>query len=209
MEYKIKKEENDWLVLLENALKEGVQIQLNHRFKYKDKKLGTFLVGAKQRNKVALIKKIESLGFNFKKHSRDPQDYVENFILLLTNDKTRNKQYWINRFNRYILPKKRKIKKETIETLDHIWKERFGDKRKWTKPETDSDKIKKWKKFRYNEKVNPNEKWFDVKNNMGKLYSWVYTRKRDAIKMETISIHFTDQEKQELISEGFSLKMNS
>jgi len=206
MKFKGTQIENEWLTLLEAAIKEGVQIQVNHRFKYKNKNLGTFLVSAKRNNKEDLIKKIESLGLNFKMHSRNPEDYVEKFILQLSTDEKPNKSYYITRFNKYVLPKKRLIKKETVDKLNSTWETRFGDTRKWKKPETDLNKVKKWKKFRYNEKLNPNGKWFEVKTKMGKLYSWVYNRKADSKKMNVILTEFNDKELKELISEGFKVK---
>ena len=203
MEHTGTQKENEWLALLESAIKEGVPIQINHRFKYKNKNLGTFLVSAKRSNKEYLIQSIENLGVNFKMHSRDPEHYVEKFILQLSEDKKPNKQKYIGRFNRYVFPKKKLLKKETIDEVNQVWLQKFGDVRKWKQPENDAIKVGKWKKFRYNEKQNPKEKWFDVKTNMGKLYSWVYTRKHDAKKMDPIWNDFTDKEKNELILEGF------
>jgi hypothetical protein len=59
--------------------------------------------------------------------------------------------------------------KESIKKLNTVWKRKFADVRKWEKAETIVDKIKKWKEFRYNEKLNPNEKWFDYKKKYGKI----------------------------------------
>jgi hypothetical protein len=92
MESKNKIKENGWLKLLQEAIKEGVQIQVNHRFKYKNKGLGTFLTSAKRSNKIELIKKIESLGINFKMYSKKPEDYLEKYILQLSTRKKPNKQ---------------------------------------------------------------------------------------------------------------------
>lgn len=203
MESKNKLKELTWLNLLKEAVNDGVKIQINHRFKYKNKSLGTFLVSAKRNNKTELIEKIERLGVNYRAHSRKPEHYLENFIFDLSNDENPNKQKYTTRFNECVFPKKDKVKKETIKKLNSIWKEKFGDVRKWEKPENDIDKIKKWRKFRYNEKINPQEKWFGVKTNMGKLYSWVYTRKRDEKKMNSIIKYFNENELSELKKEGF------
>ncbi|WP_298766669.1 hypothetical protein [uncultured Polaribacter sp.] len=195
--------QNKWLNLLEEAINEKVEIQVNHRFKYKNKCLGTFLVSAKSKQNPELIKKIELLGVNFKMHSKQPEHYLEKFILQLSTDKKPNKQHYITRFNQYVLPKKELLKDQTIKKLNKVWKRKFGDIRKWEKPETIIDKIENWKEFRYNSEINPTGKWFDYRVNMGKLYGWVYLRKRDKQKMGLILEHFTKEEIAELQKEGF------
>ncbi|WP_299778972.1 hypothetical protein [uncultured Formosa sp.] len=203
MESKNKIKENEWLNLLKNAIDEGVKIQVNHRFKYKDKNLGTFLTSAKSKNNPELIKKIESLGVNFKMHSKEPEHYLEKFITELSTDEKPNRQRYITRFNIYVLPKKEILKKQTIKKLNKVWKKKFGDVRTWEKPDTVTDKIQKWKEFRYDETLNPKGKWFDYKTNMGKLYGWVYARKRDKQKMNSIIEYFNKKERSELKEEGF------
>jgi hypothetical protein len=203
MKYNDRLTENEWLNLLETAISKGVKIQVNHRFKYENKNLGTFLTSAKRKNNAELIQKIENLGLNFKMHSKNPEHYLEKFITQLSNDKTPNKQRFITRFNSYVLPKKNILKKETIKKLNKVWKAKFGDIRKWEKPETVFDKITKWKAFRYDKKRNPKEKWFDYKKNIGTLYGWVYARKTDKQKMSLIQAYFNSTELAELKKEGF------
>jgi hypothetical protein len=203
MESKRKQKENEWLALLENAINENVEIKANHRFKYKNKNLGTFLVSAKRKPNVELIRKIENLGVIYKTKSKDPENYLEKYILQLSKDKKPNKQRYITRFNMCVLPKKDFIKEETIEKLNGIWKIKFGDIRKWEKPETQIDRINNWKDFRYNKKLNPNEKWFDNRKNMGKLYGWVYNKRKNSDKMNLISEYFNKKELNELKNEGF------
>ncbi|WP_445955342.1 hypothetical protein [Yeosuana sp.] len=203
MKYNKRLTENEWLDLLKNAIDDGVEIQVNHRFKYKNKSLGTFLTSAKRKNKIELIQKIEALGIHFKMHSKNPEHYLEKFTVQLSTDKKPNKQRYLTRFNSYVLPKKDILKKETIKKLNKVWKMKFGDIRKWEKPETTIDKIQKWKQFRYDKKKNPSEKWFDYKKNMGKLYGWVYVRKTNEQKMNLILEHFNDKELTELKQEGF------
>ena len=203
MESKRKQKENEWLALLENAIKENIEIKANHRFKYKNKNLGTFLVSAKRKQNIELIRRIESLGVIFKIKSKNPENYLEKFTLQLSTDKKPNKQRYITRFNAYILPKKELLKNRNIKKLNKVWKIKFGDIRKWEKPETVIDKIKSWKEFRYNEKLNPTGKWFDYKKNMGKLYGWVYNKKTNKDKMSLISEHFNEKELKELKKEGF------
>jgi hypothetical protein len=203
MESKRKQNENEWLALLENAIKESVQIRVSHLFKYKGKNLGTFLVSSKRKQNTELIRKIENLGVNFKMHSKNPVAYLEKFTFQLSTDNKPNKQHYITSFNSYLLPKKEFLEEQKIKELNSIWKMKFGDIRKWEKPETVLDKIKNWKNFRYDEKVNPTGKWFDYRKNMGKLYGWVYSKKTNTDKMNLISEYFNDQELDELKKEGF------
>jgi hypothetical protein len=203
MESKRKQKENEWLELLKNAINENVEIRANHRFKYKNKNLGTFLVSAKRKPNIELIRKIESLGVVYKIQSKNPENYLEKFTLQLSKDKKPNKQRYITRFNMSVLPKKDFIKEQTIEKLNRIWKMKFGDIRKWEKPETEIDRIKNWKEFRYNEQLNPNGKWFHYRKIMGKLYGWVYNRRKDTTKMNLIAEYFTKKELNELKKEGF------
>lgn len=196
--------EKEWLSLLKIALKrKRVHIKLNHGFKYKEKNLGSFLIDAKKRNKKELLFQIESLGFSYKDHSRDPEDYIESFILKLENDKDPNKQKYITTFNMYILPKKDILKEETKERLNKVWKNQFKDVRKWTKPETTDDRIISWKNFRYNKEINPDEKWLTTKKVMGKLHGWVYSRKTNKYPMDELIKYFNQTELEELKQEGF------
>ncbi|MDO6761439.1 hypothetical protein Q4566_14600 [Tamlana sp. 2_MG-2023] len=195
--------ENDWLALLEEALKEGVKIQVNHRFRYKGRGLGTFLTNAKSKNKYDLMRKIENLGFNYRLHSNDPEHYLEKYIGQLSADENPIKQRYITRFNTYVQPKKDLIKKQTIKKLNSVWKAKFGDERKWSKPDTVDDKIRKWKQYRYDKEQNPEGKWFAYRSKMGPMFGWVYTRKRNKDKMKLIAHYFNIQELLELEQEGF------
>lgn len=203
MESKHKIRQNEWLKLLEEAINENVKIQVNHRFKFKNKNLGTFLVLAKKKQNPELIKKIRRLGINFNMYSNKPEHFLEKFISQLSTDKKPNKQKYVTRFNTYVFPKKELLKEETIIKLNRVWKRKFGDIRKWEKPETVIDKIERWKEFRYNKIKNPDGNWFDYKSKMGKLYGWVYLRKRDKQKMSSIIKHFNKTELSELKKEGF------
>ncbi|WP_339661830.1 hypothetical protein [uncultured Polaribacter sp.] len=198
-----KQKENEWLALLENAINENVQIRANHRFKYKNKNLGTFLVSARRKPNVELIKKIEGLGFVYKTVNKDPESFLKKYTLQLSKDKKPHKHRYITRFNASILPRKDSLSEKSILKLNRIWKVKFGDIRKWEKPETDLDRINNWKEYRYNKELNPNGKWFDYRKYMGRLYGWVYTRKRDTDKMNIISEHFSKKELNELKKEGF------
>ncbi|KAB1069785.1 hypothetical protein F6U93_02950 [Tamlana haliotis] len=195
--------ESDWLALLEDALNAGAKIQVNHRFRYKGRGLGTFLTNAKSKNRYELMRKIENVGFNFRLHSNDPEHYLEKYIGQLAADENPIKQRYITRFNTYVQPKKDVLKQQTINKLNKVWKARFGDERKWTKPDTVDDKIRKWKAFRYESDKNPDGKWFAYKSIMGPLFGWVYTRKRNKDKMDQVAHYFSKKELKELEKEGF------
>lgn len=185
------------------AIEEGADIQVNHRYKYRGQNLGTFLTAARATKDKARLKKIKSIGLNLKLHSNKPEDYVSKYIQQLTKAKKPNKQSFTTRFNIYVLPKKDILKTRTIERLNKVWKRKFGDTRKWEKPKTTGDKINNWKTFRYDAEVNPTGKWLEYEKNMGKLYAWVYARKRNPEKMNLILDYFDDKEISELKNEGF------
>ena len=194
-----------WLDLLQQAIDEGVKIQVNHRFKYKGKNLGTFLVEAKRRGKPELHQTIKEMGLDFRDHSNDPEDYVHRYIKELWNDpdpKSRKGNY-ITRFNTCVLPKKDILKKSTKQELEVVWKHKFGEERPWKKRDDVLTRVYKWKNFRYNRKKNPNKKWFQPKSKMGDLYFWVYARKRKPWLMQAILNQFDTYELKELMDEGF------
>lgn len=195
--------EDEWLDLLKNAIEEGVQIQVNHRFKYKGKNLGTFLTAAKRKKKKELMNRIEELGVNYKLHSKNPHDYLDKYTAQLSEDENPNKPNYCTRFNLYILPKKDILKKRAVARLNRVWEDKFRVPRKWDKPESVLDKIERWKQFRYDKTINPDGKWLGTKTKMGSLYNWIYIRKRDKEKLNQIMEHFDIMEITELASEGF------
>jgi hypothetical protein len=192
-----------WLKLLKQAIDEGVKIQVNHRFTYKGKNLGTFLVEAKRRGKQELKDQIKEIGLDFKDHSNEPEDYLRRFIKELRNNPNPNKGNYITRFNTCILPKKDILKPETKKALEEAWKFKFGEERPWKKRDGLPVRIRKWKEFRYDKVANPKGKWFQPKSKMGELYFWAYARKRKPWLMEAILDQFNDKELQELHQEGF------
>jgi len=202
-----KREQNRqrWLDLLQEAIDEGVKIQVNHRFKYKGKNLGTFLVEAKRRGTPEFHEQIRKMGLDFKDHSNKPEDYVQKFIKQLWNDpdpKSKKGNY-ITRFNTCVLPKKDILKPKTKQELEIVWKLKFGEDRPWRKRDDLLTRVYKWKHFRYNRKLNPEKKWFQPKSKMGDLYFWAYSRKRKPWLMKAILDQFDTNELIELKNEGF------
>jgi len=76
----------NWLKVLKQAVDEGVKIKVNHKFIYKGKRLGTFLVDAKRNGSDELIEEIKKIGVDFTFHSHKPEDVVKRFMHQLWND---------------------------------------------------------------------------------------------------------------------------
>ena len=129
--------ENKWITLLKEAMASGEKVQTNHRYKYKGKGLGTFLVGVKQDNKkgkkLEAKKKIEALGFNLNAWDRDAITFYKRFIKEIETDKKITKQYLQSRFNSHILPRAETVPLEIREAMSEAWKKRFNEERTWHK----------------------------------------------------------------------------
>ena len=148
-----------WLALLSEAIKSGENVKANHRYKFKDQNLGTYLVGLKKRGNPELLAEIKELGFDLGKTSRTPENSAEKLIeKLLTKPKIK-KTTIQTEFNNSVLLKKDDLSDETIQRINKIWEECYNETRSWTPPLTTIDKIIKWKEFRYDKKRNPNRKW--------------------------------------------------
>lgn len=100
---------------------------------------------------------------------------------------------------------KRHISEKTIKKLKNIWQLRFAEKLVWfvKKDITDMDRIKQWKKFRYNTKLNPDHKWYDKPINMKSIHKWVKALKSDKKALTAIITNFTLDEAREMMREGF------
>jgi len=196
-----------WLALLSEAIKSGESIKANHRYRFRNQNLGTYLVGVKKRgSNTKLIAKIKELGFDLEKTSRTPENAAEKLIEKLLTIPKIKKTTIQTEFNNSILPKKEDLSDETIDRINKIWEERYNETRSWSPPLTTIDKIIKWKEFRYDKKRNPNRKWHQGLSYMGDLYTWVYNLKKDENKINSIIGVFNEKEKRELISEGFPVK---
>ncbi len=195
-----------WLYLLKEALDRGVKVTMNHGFMYKGYKLGSFLVRAKRRANKDIVRKIEEVGFLYKYHNKtSPNDYLEKYIHDLENDDNPVKISYITRFNCYVLPKKNILDKELKNRLVEVWKEKFGDTRKWKKRDGYRKKVAIWKKYRYDKALNPKGAWVPVQNEAKELYFWVYARRKKPHLMEKIVKYFTNEELVELQKEHFPI----
>ncbi len=199
--------DNVWLYLLKEALDRGVKVAMNHGFIYKGYKLGSFLVRAKRRrNNQDIVKKIEEIGFLYKYHNKtSPNDYLEKYIHQLENDENPVKIAYATRFNTYVLPKKNLLDKELKKKLVKVWKEKFGDTRKWKKRDGYRKKVAIWKKFRYDKNLNPEGLWIPVQSKYPELYFWTYARRKKPHLMEKIVKYFTNEELIELQRENFPI----
>lgn len=186
-----------WLSLLSEAINEGEDIRANHRYKYKNYNLGTYLVGLKKKDDFELVEKIKIMGFDLEKTNRSPENAAEKFIEKLQRKPYIRKTTIQTEFNSSVLPKKDLLSDETIQRINRLWKERYGKDRSWVKPLNTIDKILKWKDFRYDKKRNPKRKWFQGLTYMGDMYTWVYTMRKDEKKINSIIGVFNEKEKRE------------
>lgn len=197
--------EKMWLDLLRDALDNNVKIAMNHKYEYKGKRLGSFLIHAKKRANKDLYHKIEELGFLYKFHSKKPHDVMESYIHRLWHDPNPKKDRYITRFNMFIMPKKSLFTEEQREELNVVWKMKFGDKRRWTKKPGSRQRVNQWKKMRYDKELNPEEKWYIGPTKMESTYYWVRARKLSKKLMNGIVKYFNDEEILELVKEGFPI----
>lgn len=206
--------EDEWLSILADALadeKEKKKIQVNHRYKFNGHRLGTWLVGVSQATKkenpkprkLKLRKKIEDLGFDFTKTSREPEHVARRFLEELLSDKNPIKVEYQKIFNHQLLPRSKSVPLELKQEINAAWELQFNDTRSWDKITRDKDRTEEWKAFRYNTEINPEGKWYNGQSVLGKLYNWVYHKKNDKDKMDLVIDKFSETELIELRNEGF------
>jgi hypothetical protein len=202
--------DQEWLDLLQEALDNDEDVRANHRYKYKEKALGTWLTGIAQRNKegkkLEIRAEIEDLGFDFNLRGRTPEASTKRFIRKLISDDDPLKVNYQNWFNSIIAPKKDDLSDETIEKLNQVWELKFEEERYWEIPSKIKDRVDDWKEFRYDSENNPRGKWSTNDREMGDLYTWVLKRKKDANLLELIRDRFSQRELEELEAEGFPIK---
>ncbi|WP_336092874.1 PIN-like domain-containing protein [Leeuwenhoekiella sp. CH_XMU1409-2] len=203
--------DQEWLDLLQDALDNDEDVRANHRYKYKGRSLGTWLVGIAQRNKedkkLEIRAEIEDLGFDYNLRGRTPEASTKRFIRQLTADNEPLKMNYQNWFNQIIAPKKDDLTEETIEQLNQVWELKFEEIRYWEIPSKIKDRVDEWKEFRYNSQLNPRNKWSTNDQQMGDLYTWVLKRKKDPELMELVFDKFSQDELDELRREGFPIKI--
>jgi len=200
-----KKVTEKWLALLQEAIDEGVNIQANHRFKYKGKGLGTWLVGVAKKNKqgkqLDVTERMKEMGFDMEGKNKSPENVVKRFINDLLEDENPVKFLYQTRFNQYVINKKDILKPYLIQAVNDVWKFKFNEERSWEI----NDFVHRWKKFRYSLEKNPEGKWFVDLKTMGRVYNYALRRKENPEKMKEIIHRFTEKELDELRNEGFTV----
>lgn len=208
--------EDEWLNILSDALEtpgEKDRIKVSHLYKFNGHRLGTWLVGVSQatrrkkpsQRKIDLKKKIEEMGFDFFKTSRKPDDSARKFLEQLLNDESPVKFEYQKKFNQQILKRKDKISNELKQEINVAWGLQFNEERSWEKISRAKDRTEEWKAFRYNKAINPEGKWITGDTTMGKLYNWVYHKRKSKAKMDLVVDKFNDRELEELKNEGFPI----
>ena len=94
-----------WLALLSEAIKSGENVKANHRYRFKDQNLGTYLVGLKKKNDPGLIAEIKAMGFDLEKTSRTPENSADKLIKKLLIKPPIKKTTIQTEFNNSVLPK--------------------------------------------------------------------------------------------------------
>ena len=200
--------ENEWLELLKDALNNQENIGVNHRYKYKDYNLGTFLVGVSQANKknkkLELRDKIEKLGFNFAETSRDIESTISRVIKDFYSAVNPKKQEWRTRFFKHI-NKKEYLSEKSISEIEFAWEYHFGQKFTWTKiNERYVDRTEEWKEYKRRKGV-----WYPINldntNKDRNLHHWVKRKMQNPVSLERFLNKFTREEINELRECGFRI----
>ncbi len=204
----IKNQENTierWLEILDEAIKAGEEVKANHRYIYGEHRLGTWLVGIasanKKKKRLDVREKIEKIGFDYSKTSRDLKSVFARLIQDLYKAENPNRQEWRTRLFKQI-DKKEKLNEKTIQEIEFAWKYHFNDDFVWEKiHEKYSDNTDEWKKHRQE-----TGQWYPIKIIEGRyqnLYTWVERRfKKPSILMKDID-KFNETELNEIRNTGF------
>lgn len=196
---------NSWLALLRDAIENNERIILTHSYKYKGKKLGTWLIGIDQANKkgkkLDVRKHIEATGFDYLNTSKSLEYVIGRLIDDLYKAENPNKSEWRPRFYKHI-KKKDKLDEKMIEDIELAWEYHFHEKPFWGKMHPGTvDRTDEWKAYRKSE-----GKWFPITLRNGEplaLHHWVKNKKNSHRQMKRILDKFNDHEIEELYFAGF------
>ena len=193
------------ILKLYEAIKAGEEVKANHRYIYGEHRLGTWLVGIasanKKKKRLDVREKIEKIGFDYSKTSRDLKSVFARLIQDLYKAENPNIQEWRTRLFKQI-DKKEKLNEKTIQEIEFAWKYHFNDDFVWEKiHEKYSDNTDEWKKHRQE-----TGQWYPIKIIEGRyqnLYTWVERRfKKPSILMKDID-KFNETELNEIRNTGF------
>lgn len=207
---KIKLSENSverWIEILKEAILDGEDIGLSHRYIYKGETLGTFLQGISRANKdqkkLDVRKRIEEAGFSFSKKSRNSKDTLNRFIEDLLDDKNPDKLAWRTRLYKHI-PKKEDVSSDIVLKVEEAWELQFNEKPTWGKMnEGYVDRTEEWKKYRASMGF-----WYPIKienNQNGGLYHWVNRKLDNPTPLIKMIHRFTETKINELRISGFKI----
>ncbi len=207
--HKLNEEETikSWLQILKDAIANNERIILTHSYRYKDTKLGTWLIGIDQANKkdkkLDVRKRIEATGFDYSNTSKSVEYVIGRLIEDLYKAENPNKVLWRPRFYKHI-KKKDKLDDKTIEDIELAWEYHFNEKPYWGRMHTGTvDRTDEWKAYRKSE-----GKWFPItltNNEPIALHHWVKNKRKSSKQMKHIKHKFTEQELEELYFAGFPI----
>lgn len=194
-----------WLEILKEAIEEDEDIKANHRYIYKEHKLGTWLVGIATANrkgkKLDVKNQIEEIGFDFSKTKRDTENVIARLIKDLYDAKEPSKTFWRIRFY-YHLNKKEKLSPKTISEIEFAWEYHFNEKPVWEKiQEATVDRTEEWKEHK-----SKTGRWFPIVIDNGEnlnLYFWVNRKYKNPKSLLKLADKFNEKEKTELREIGF------
>ena len=198
-----------WLELLVDAMKpeNKERIILNQSYTYKDKRLGTWLIGISQANKkgkkLDIRQRIEATGFDYANTSRSVAYVIGRLIDDLYKAENPNKLDWRSRFFKHI-DKKKNLNDKTIDDIELAWEYHFHEKPIWGKMHSGTvDRTEEWRAYRKSE-----GQWFPIvltNNEPIALHHWVKNKMKSAKQMKRIMDKFDDKEKEELHLAGFPI----
>jgi HKD family nuclease len=206
----IKNQENTierWLEILDEAIKAGEEVKANHRYIYGEHRLGTWLVGIasanKKKKRLDVREKIEKIGFDYSKTSRDLKAVLARLIRDLYEVENPNRQEWRTRLFK-LVKKKEKLDPKTIKEIEFAWEFHFKDQFIWEKQhEAFSDNTDEWREHR---KITG--QWYPIKIIGGKyvnLFSWVKRKFKSPKTLAKIKHRFNETELKELRDAGFPI----
>lgn len=193
-----------WLEILKEAIESGEDVKANHRYVFKEYRLGTWLTGIASQNrkgkKLDVKKQIEEIGFDFSKTGRNTEDFYARFINDLSKENP-NKLRWRIKIYKQLHKQERfteKMKKE----IGEFWELQFNEKIVWElMHEKYTDKTDEWKLHR--KKVG---QWYPIKIENGEfqlLHPWAKRRLNSKRSWKDIIHKFSEIELVELRKCGF------
>ena len=193
-----------WLEILKEAIESGEDVKANHRYAYKEYRLGTWLTGIASQNrkgkKLDVKKQIEEVGFDFSKTGRNTKDVFARLIEALSKENPEKKD-WRTRIYKHVL-KQDRFTEEMKTEIEEYWELQFSEKLVWGKMhEKYTDRTDEWKLHRKKQ-----GQWYPIKSENGEfinLHFWTKTRLKSVKAWKEIIHKFNEKEIDELRECGF------